>query len=108
MPTLPAPPLPEYQRRRAQRQDAAAALDRREKAAGYGRLALFLLTAAVGLSSIGVPWLHWAWTAVPLVAFVVLLVAHGRIRRSWFLARRAVAFYDAGLARLRDEWKGAG
>src|SRR5262249_6459767 len=74
----------------------------------YGRLVLFLITIAVPLVSIVVPWLHWAWTVLPLIAFVVLLVVHGRIRRAWFLARRAVAFYDAGIARLRDEWKGAG
>lgn len=110
MSTSPAPvsPLSEYQRRRAQRQDAAARLDRREKLAGYGRLLLFLLTAVVGLSSIVVPWLHWGWTLPLLAGFVALLVVHGRVRRAWFLAWRAVAFYDAGLARLRDEWKGVG
>jgi hypothetical protein len=83
-------------------------LDRREKFAGYGRLALFLITAVVGLSSIRVPWLHPAWTVLPFVAFVVMLIVHGRIKRAWFRAARAVAFYDAGLARLRDEWQGKG
>src|SRR5262249_31751428 len=39
---------------------------------------------------------------------VVLLVVYARIRQAWYRARRAVAFYDAGLARLRDEWRGTG
>lgn len=108
MPIPPAPVLPEYQSRRAARHAAAAALDRRERLAGHGRLALFLLTASLGACSLFVPWLHWGWAVPPLLAFVLLLVAHARVRRSLLRARRAVAFYDAGLARLRDDWRGKG
>src|SRR5262245_40703594 len=52
--------------------------------------------------------LHPLWLVVPLATFIALLFVHGSVRRSWHRARRAVAFYRAGLDRLADNWKGKG
>jgi hypothetical protein len=46
--------------------------------------------------------------AVPLVVFGVLVMYHDRIFRARALAKRAIAFYDRGLARLADSWIGTG
>jgi len=45
---------------------------------------------------------------VPLVVFGVLVVYHDRIFRARALAKRAIAFYNRGLARLADSWMGSG
>lgn len=50
------------------------------------------------------PW----WLAVPIAAFGVIAYRHSRILRSLELARRAIAFYERGLARLQDQWAGTG
>ncbi len=50
------------------------------------------------------PW----WLAAPLLAFGVVAVVHDRVLTSLERARRAVKFYDDGLARLDDRWTGQG
>jgi hypothetical protein len=46
--------------------------------------------------------------AAPLTAFVAVAAVHSRILRARDLARRAIAFYNAGLARIEDRWAGTG
>ncbi len=60
-------------------------------------------------------WLAWAksavsalWLLVPVTTFVVLAVWHARVIRERTLARRAIAYYRQGLARLEGRWMGAG
>jgi len=50
------------------------------------------------------PW----WIALPVVAFLVLVVKHDAIVRRRDAAARAIAFYDRGLARIEDRWAGGG
>ncbi len=103
----PRTPRQEYAGRRAERQRRAADLDRRERAIAYARLAVFL----AGLALAALAFMHvvsgW-WLVLPVVAFLALLVVHERVTRALHRARRAVAFYDAGLARLEDAWRGQG
>ncbi len=97
-----------YQTRRQERGQHQAFCKGRERVVGFARLAAFLLVfLALGL----VFGLHRlsAWVLpLPAVALLLLLIAHDRIRRSEYRAGRAVAFYDAGLARLDDHWTGRG
>jgi hypothetical protein len=44
------------------------------------------------------------WLAIPVLAFIALLVYHQRIRNRRTLAKRAADFYQAGLDRLGDRW----
>src|SRR5207302_6775368 len=48
------------------------------------------------------------WWVLPAGCFFGLLFVHERVTRRWFRARRAVSFYEAGLARLEHRWKGRG
>jgi hypothetical protein len=91
--------------------DRKRALDRwtwRELRVADLRLAFFALTLLTGfliyLGRIASPW----WLAVPGVIFVSLIFVHEPIRRAADRARRAVEFYDKGLARLDDRWAGQG
>ncbi|HUS07310.1 MAG TPA: hypothetical protein VMZ52_13475 [Bryobacteraceae bacterium] len=50
------------------------------------------------------PWL----LPLPVAAFVALLVYHERVSRRLDCERRAIAYYQRGLARLDNNWAGAG
>ena len=48
------------------------------------------------------------WSLVPIGAFVALMVAHEVVVRRRERTRRAMRWYDRGLARLEDRWQGQG
>jgi hypothetical protein len=101
-------PRAAYAERLAERQRRNAELARRERLVGNARVGLFLLMLLLGWLAFGAHALSGWWLAPPLAAFVALLFAHEQVTRAWYLARRAVAFYRAGLARLDNQWKGKG
>ena len=45
---------------------------------------------------------------IPIAAFVVLAVVHGRLIRRVTAYSRAIRFYEQGVARLEDRWAGTG
>lgn len=71
----------------------------------WARLSLFLgaLVLIVILRSAAAPWL-----AIPILVFIPLAFAHGRVLNARDRAARAAAFYERGLARLEDRWQGGG
>ena len=73
---------------------------------GSTRLALGALFLAAAALSFGVRWIAPQWLLVPIAAFVAAVLHHQRIREARGRAQRAVAFYRAGLERLRDQWRG--
>lgn len=56
----------------------------------------------------------WSWVAIfaalllPGLLFVVLVMAHGRLKRRMERASRAADFYELGLARFDGTWQGRG
>jgi hypothetical protein len=48
------------------------------------------------------------WVLAPIAVFIFLVLKHDQTIRARRRAERAVAFYDAGLARLEDRWHGTG
>jgi hypothetical protein len=104
----PRTPHQEYAERRAERQRRAVLLEWRERAIAYARIAVFLAALVLGGLSFGAHALSGWWLALPVVVFSALLVLHEKVTRALHRARRAVAFYDAGLARLEDAWRGQG
>ena len=50
------------------------------------------------------PW----WVALPIVAFIAIMVVHQRLLGEIKRLERAVKFYQRGLARLDDKWAGTG
>jgi hypothetical protein len=104
----PRTPRQEYAERRAERQRRAADLDRRERGIAYARVAVFLAGLALAALAFGAHVVSGWWLVLPAVAFSALLVLHEKVTRALHRARRAVAFYDAGLTRLEDAWRGQG
>jgi hypothetical protein len=48
------------------------------------------------------------WLLAPIALFIGLVTAHRKVVRAMTLARRAVAAYGRGIARIEDRWTGAG
>lgn len=100
------PPRAEYADRRAARQSLADHRSRWEARIVNARTLAIGAAAALVVAVWRIPGFSMWWTLLPASAFVVLVVAHDRVRASIRRARRAVAFYDHGLARLEDRWHG--
>lgn len=101
-------PREEYSRRLAALSLRSEKLQHRERLVGYSQLAL----AAIGVTWIVFRLRHFTKTdlllLVPVVAFVVLALLHGRLLRTIAAYSRAIRFYQQGLARLDDSWMGKG
>jgi hypothetical protein len=94
-----------YERQLADRRAVLARHERLHARVSYIRLAI-AASAVVILIAGGLAAL--AWLLVPLAAFVIVAVIHGRVLNARDRAASAVAFYERGLARIRDEWIGHG
>jgi hypothetical protein len=101
-------PREEYARRLEERRGRTARLGRRERLVGNGRVLVFLAGVALAWPVFRWHTLSAWWLTVPVAAYAVLLVLHERLTRAWHRARRAVGFYESGLARLADNWRGRG
>jgi hypothetical protein len=101
-------PAGDYGRRLEQRRRLTGRLARRERLAGNARVAVFLAGLALAWLVFGRHALSGWWLLVPVAVYSALLVVHERVTRAWHRARRAVGFYENGLARLEDRWRGRG
>jgi hypothetical protein len=103
-----APPAEEYARRLETRRAAAGELDAAERRLSNYRLAAVLGGLLVAWLAFGAravsPW----WLALPVGAFVLFVLQHDRAIHAAKRARRAVRFYEEGLARLEHRWAGKG
>jgi hypothetical protein len=80
---------------------------RRHIGLGYAKLADFLagvIAAGVLVRTHG----PFSLLLIPLIIFVVLVVAHDRVLRRRAKFVRVTDFYSRGLARLEDQWAGTG
>lgn len=81
--------------------------ERRSRALGVGKL----LLAAATLIAAGFMMRRFAelwWLLIPVCVFVVLAAMHERVLNGIGYRKRARRFYEDGLARLHDEWRGRG
>jgi hypothetical protein len=101
-------PAREYRRRLERRRESARREARRELAVSRARLAVAALFALLAWIVFREKALHAAWLALPLLAFLALVVVHERVIRARRRAERAARFYERGLARLEDRWAGQG
>ena len=106
--TPPIPPLREYGQRLDERRRRAAQFSWRERVAGNARVAVFLVGVLLAILALGVHILSAWWVLLPILLYAGLLIPHEKVTRTWHRSQRAVAFYENGLARLRDDWKGRG
>lgn len=101
-------PQAEYERRLHQLRVAEVVYKRRDDQLAYTILVLILAAITVGI------WLLFSkthslyWAAVPIAIFVFVAVIHSRAIRALRNCRRAIAFYERGLARLANHWIGQG
>jgi hypothetical protein len=101
-------PRAEYEQRLAARRAEVARLAQVSEYITRGRLAVFLGAVSLWWFGVHPGLLARTWLALPLVAFMVLVVFHERIRRSSRVTERGVRFYEKGIARLEDRWAGSG
>jgi hypothetical protein len=101
-------PRAEYQRRLEDRRALAAERERTHAVTGISRFAIAAAGAVLLLMVFALGWLSPAWLAVPAVAFLALSYWHQRVTRALTRARRAITYYERGLARLAGEWQSFG
>jgi hypothetical protein len=95
-----------YRARRDVRRAELQEHERRDR----GLSILRAVVAVLGLMA----WAAWpqllgpGWMIAAVIAFLALVVVHEVTARARARSARRVAFYDAGLARLHDEWAGRG
>ena len=94
-------PFSEYKRRLESQQEIARGLERKHRMLGYSKLGV--IAAAIVLGFVSIFFVPFA-----VAAFVILVLAHGKVVRARDHAARAIRFYESGLARLDGRWMGHG
>lgn len=100
-------PVDEYRRRKASRQAEVDAAVARSQRLSWARVASFVLTVLAIVAAAGHRAPGWL-VALPVALFFGLVIVHERAERAQRRARRAVAYWEAGLQRLNEEWAGRG
>jgi hypothetical protein len=98
----------EYRRRRDVHLAVVERLTQRDRQLSRARLLTFCVAALLGWAALSAKMCSAWWLLVPLAMFVGLVVAHHRVRSASEVAKRIVAFYARGLARVEDRWMGGG
>ncbi|MDF1702147.1 MAG: DNA mismatch repair protein MutS, partial [Planctomycetota bacterium] len=88
------------------RQQAAEAERAADRIADLRLVAFLALLAALGAAFFSDVTVHLVW--LPLVAFVWLVLKHGRATETRLRAERAIRFHEAGVRRLDGTWPGTG
>lgn len=98
----------EYVRRLEARRARAAQQARLHRMMAEARLAAFLAIGLVAGLAFWAERIAAYWLLAPVLLFVALVIWHGRVRRTHRRMERAAEFYERGLARLDNQWKGKG
>lgn len=85
-----------------------AAEQRRERILGYSKLVIAVLTLVAAALILKWHAAVFAFLLAPAVLFIVLAVLQEKLLVSIRYRKRAMAFYERGLARLNDAWAGGG
>jgi len=101
-------PLAEYQSRLGDRRAAAAREQKLFRTIGNARLAVGIIGVGLAFFVFGDVLISFWWLILPLVLFVVLVVVHARVVESLERANRSVLYYERGLDRLENRWRGKG
>jgi hypothetical protein len=97
-----------YEQRRAGWQTAIARGESRHLRIANLRLAAVALFAVLAWLVFVQARLPAVWILLPVVAFFALLIVHARVLNAQDRARRALHYYERGLARLDGSWMGTG
>ncbi len=80
----------------------------RARLASNARVLCFLAILIVGWLAFGTHQIARPLFALPILAFIALVILHDRILRHEKRAQRVCLFYEDGIARLEDRWAGRG
>jgi hypothetical protein len=100
--------LAEYQARLEERSRASERLEKKFRRIGNARLAAGFAAVIVAFLVFGEVWISVWWLLLPLGVFGVLVMIHARVVERLERSKRAIQFYQRGLARLEDRWIGTG
>ncbi len=103
-----ASPHAEYARRLEDRRAAASERERTHAVTGISRFVIAVAGAVLLIFVFALGWLAPGWLAVPVVVFLALSYWHQRVTRALTRARRAIVYYERGLARLDGHWQSFG
>jgi MutS domain V len=101
-------PLAEYQARLEDRRRVSERLDRQFHRIGNARLAAGFAAVLVAFFVFGEVWISVWWLLLPLAVFAALVIVHARVVERMERSKRAIQFYERGLARLENRWIGSG
>jgi len=101
-----ASPRDIYSERLARRGESLKELLRRRDRIGYLRLAA-VVGAVIAIWYAFHGFSSW-WIVAPVAAFIALASWQSRVERRAECIRRAIRFYEQGIARLEHRWQGAG
>jgi hypothetical protein len=103
-----AEPKAEYEKRLEKYLNVIAEKDRVHLRVGYAKLAV-IASGMLLLWSVLANHLPPAfWLIVPIAAYLLLTILHGRVLRAKARANTAADFYRKGIARIEDRWAGGG
>ncbi|MBV9266632.1 MAG: mismatch repair protein [Acidobacteriaceae bacterium] len=94
----------EYASRLKRWQAAEERLQKQFVTLGNWRLVIAILSGVLAWAAFGRGMFSGYLVLLPVSAFAALLVWHFRVIRRRDLARRAIAFYERGLAAIEDRW----
>ncbi|MEK7834468.1 MAG: DNA mismatch repair protein MutS, partial [Acidobacteriota bacterium] len=100
-------PRAEYNHRLAARQTTLAVKQQRSRKLWIARRILFVVIALMILLAFDGD-IAWWLIALPVAGFIALMTNHQRVLAEIERLTRSVKFYERGLARLDDNWAGAG
>ena len=105
---MPQDPKSEYLARLEALRRSQSRLDRRHKALGRVNLVTALAALVVIVLALDSRSVSILWALVPGAALALSETVHSRALRALQQCRRAIAFYERGLARLDNRWMGTG
>ncbi len=95
-----------YWARQQLRAAEAARSQRLHFVIGYARVVLAFGAIAILWFALAEHTLSWRWALLPFALLIAAGIMHSRVLRARAKARRAVAFYDLGLAHIEEQWAG--
>ena len=101
-------PLGEYQARLSERSAVSERYENLFRWVGNARLFVGIAAVILAFFVFGKTVVSAWWLLLPAAIFAALVVMHARIVERLERARRSVAFYERGLARLENHWIGRG
>jgi hypothetical protein len=101
-------PRTEYESRLKQRQASAADLERLHFRIGNTRLLVFIAAAILAWLAFKSGRISSWWLLIPFCTFIGLMAWHSQVLQRLQRLKRAVDFYERGIARLDERWEGAG